>query len=110
MDAFAKHFGGAPVIEVSGRGYPVETIYRPTDDAERGLVDCLGEIADRPLTNPATPRDILVFQTGEREIFETSQLLRREFQERFEIMPLYARCPSANNAGCSSPVADSGSS
>ena len=93
VDAFAKHFGGAPVIEVSGRGYPVETIYRPTDDAERGLVDCLGEIAERPLTNPAGPRDILVFQTGEREIFETSQLLRREFQERFEIMPLYARLP-----------------
>ena len=93
VDAFAKHFGGAPVIEVSGRGYPVETIYRPTDDAERGLVDCLGEIAERPLASPASPRDILVFQTGEREIFETSQLLRREFQERFEIMPLYARLP-----------------
>ena len=91
VEAFAKHFGGAPVVEVSGRGYPVETIYRPTDDAERGVVDCLGEIGSLPHAGGA--RDVLVFQSGEREIFETTQLLRREFEGRFEIMPLYARLP-----------------
>ena len=89
--AFAKHFGGAPVVEVSGRGYPVETIYRPTDDPERGVIDALREIGS---SAPATSaRDVLVFQSGEREIFETTQQLRREFENRFEIMPLYARLP-----------------
>ncbi|MDE0440822.1 MAG: ATP-dependent RNA helicase HrpA [Gammaproteobacteria bacterium] len=111
VEAFAKHFGGAPVVEVSGRGYPVETIYRPTDDVERGVVDALREIGSsrrraRDGTSPSptgpsdddmlpvtTARDVLVFQSGEREIFETTQLLRREFEDRFEIMPLYARLP-----------------
>ena len=111
VEAFARHFGGAPVVEVSGRGYPVETIYRPTDDAERGVVDALREIGssgrrarDGTSPSPTEPsdddvahateaRDVLVFQSGEREIFETTQLLRREFEDRFEIMPLYARLP-----------------
>ncbi|MCY3841337.1 MAG: ATP-dependent RNA helicase HrpA, partial [Gammaproteobacteria bacterium] len=91
VEAFAKHFGGAPVVEVSGRGYPVETIYRPADDPETGVVDALREIGSAPHANSA--RDALVFQSGEREIFETTQLLRREFDDRFEIMPLYARLP-----------------
>ena len=111
VEAFAKHFGGAPVVEVSGRGYPVETFYRPTDDVERGVVDALREIGSsgrraRDGTSPsptgcsdddmlpvARARDVLVFQSGEREIFETTQQLRREFEDRFEIMPLYARLP-----------------
>ena len=91
VEAFAKHFGGASVVEVSGRGYPVETIYRPTDDAERGVVDALREIGSSAHTT--TARDVLVFQSGEREIYETTQLLRRVFEDRFEIMPLYARLP-----------------
>ena len=91
VDAFAKHFGDAPVVEVSGRGFPVETLYRPTDDVERGVIDCLREIEERSPAGRA--RDVLVFQSGEREIFETSHLLRRVFQDRFEIMPLYARLP-----------------
>ena len=99
VDAFAKHFRQAPVVEVSGRGYPVETVYRPVEDAGRELVDCLREIADGAAAGGAggdggVPRDILVFQSGEREIFETSQLLRRELKDRFEIMPLYARLPA----------------
>jgi len=111
VDAFARHLGGAPVVEVSGRGYPVETIYRPTDDAETGVVDALREIgssgrrardgtspsptgpSDDDIPDAAKARDVLVFQSGEREIFETTQLLRREFEDRFEIMPLYARLP-----------------
>ena len=91
VDAFAKHFDDAPVVEVSGRGFPVETLYRPTDDVERGVIDCLREIEERSPAGRA--RDVLVFQSGEREIFETSHLLRRVFQDRFEIMPLYARLP-----------------
>ena len=91
VDAFAKHFDDAPVVEVSGRGFPVETLYRPTDDVERGVIDCLREVEERSPAGRA--RDVLVFQSGEREIFETTHLLRRVFQDRFEIMPLYARLP-----------------
>ena len=91
VDAFAKHFGDAPVVEVSGRGYPVETLYRPTDDVEQGIIDCLHDIDERSSAGRA--RDVLVFQSGEREIFETTHLLRRQFDDRFEIMPLYARLP-----------------
>lgn len=91
VDAFAKHFRGAPVFEVSGRGYPVEVLYRPTDESEQGIVDCLRDIDARSPAGSA--RDVLVFQSGEREIFETTHLLRREFHDRFEIMPLYARLP-----------------
>ena len=91
VDVFAKHFGDAPVIEVSGRGHPVQTVYRPAEDTEQGIIDCLRDIDRRSPARQA--RDVLVFQSGEREIFETTQLLRRAFQDRFEIMPLYARLP-----------------
>ncbi|MCE2502435.1 MAG: ATP-dependent RNA helicase HrpA, partial [Dehalococcoidia bacterium] len=81
--AFADYFDGAPVVEVSGRGYPVETVYLQAVDAqESALVDCLERIAR---DSPAGHRDILVFQSGEREIFDA---------DRFDILPLYARLPS----------------
>ena len=93
VDAFAKRFGDAPVVEVSGRGFPVDVVYRPDEgDAQEALLDCLRTIASQA---PVGDRDILVFQSGEREIFETSQRLRREFAERFEILPLYARLPAS---------------
>ena len=91
--AFADYFGGAPVVQVSGRGHPVETIYAPIEDApEAALVDCLETIAKDA---PAGRKDILVFQSGEREIFENAQLLKKAFQDRFDILPLYARLPPA---------------
>ena len=90
--AFAKHFNGAPVVEVSGRGHPVDTVYRPVeDDPQEALVECLRTIATEA---PVGHRDVLVFQSGEREIFDTAQWLKAEFQDRFEIMPLYARLPA----------------
>ena len=95
VDAFAKHFDGAPVVEVSGRGFPVQVVYSPPatpDDAPANpLVDCLNTIANE---SPAGRRDILVFQSGEREIFENAQLLRKTFADRFDILPLYARLPT----------------
>lgn len=91
VDAFSEHFSGAPIVSVSGRGYPVETRYRPplegTEEAFRG---CLEEIrAERR----AGPRDVLVFVSGEREILEWSHWLKREFRDVFEVLPLYARLP-----------------
>ena len=98
VDAFAEYFDGAPVVRVGGRGYPVKTIFQEAaEDAEStsadegALVDCLRTIAEEA---PAGRRDILVFQSGEREIFDNSQLLRRIFADRFDILPLYARLPT----------------
>lgn len=92
VDAFTEHFGGAPTVRISGRGFPVDTVYRPPeDDAETALTDCLDAIAKEA---PVGRRDILVFQSGEREIFDNAQLLKKTFADRFEILPLYARLPA----------------
>ena len=96
--AFSNHFDDAPVVEVSGRGYPVDVAYRePGDNPLDALGECLDEI-DSGNTRFSSAegsgaRDVLVFQTGEREIFDTSHWLRRRFGERFDILPLYARLP-----------------
>ena len=110
VDAFAELFGGAPVVAVEGRGFPVEVVYRPIEtgsrhtatqsDAERALVDCLAHIAKAA---PVGRRDILVFQSGEREIFDNAKLLKRHFGERFDILPLYARLPAAQQARVFAP-------
>src|SRR6202046_2510902 len=73
-ERFAAAFGGAPIIEVSGRTYPVEVRYRPIEggeDAEAGqaISDAIDELS------AAGPGDILVFLSGEREIRDTADLL-----------------------------------
>lgn len=96
VGAFAKHFGDAPVVQVSGRGYPVEVAYRPAEvgdvDQPQQILDAIREIERRPLQRAS---DVLVFLSGEREIHETSKLLRRELRDRYDILPLYARLPTA---------------
>lgn len=88
---FAEHFDDAPVVEVGGRGYPVTTHYLD-DDApyEDKLVEAIERIDGDPALRNAA-RDVLVFQSGEREILDSARLLRRHFGERFEVLPLYAR-------------------
>ena len=90
-DYFGSHAGPVPVIEVSGRGYPVEVRYAPLgededrDDMARGVareVDAvLGE----------GPGDVLVFSPTERDIRDTAQVLRGRVGRRVEILPLYWR-------------------
>ena len=92
VEAFAAYFDNAPVVEVSGRGYPVELRYVDTDDAEGALVASIEDIAKAPLT---AARDVLVFQYGEREIFSTARTLRQHFGDSLEVLPLYARLPRA---------------
>lgn len=91
-ERFARHFGGAPVIEVSGRSYPVEVRYRPRlgDDGEErdqraAVLDAVDELAAEG------PGDVLVFLSGEREIRETAEALRKHHPKNTEILPLYAR-------------------
>ncbi|MGR9106738.1 MAG: ATP-dependent RNA helicase HrpA [Gammaproteobacteria bacterium] len=93
-ESFAKHFDGAPVIEVSGRTYPVETRYRPVFDAEEaeGEGDLLAAIlaAVEELLQ-CQDGDILVFLSGEREIRESAEMLRKRLRNDCEILPLFSR-------------------
>ncbi|MCY3821769.1 MAG: ATP-dependent RNA helicase HrpA [Gammaproteobacteria bacterium] len=92
VEAFRAHFDGAPVVAVGGRGFPVDVVYREQEDGfEQGLQGCLEEIAR---SGGSGPRDVLVFLSGEREIFDTSRWLKREYGDRYDILPLYARLPS----------------
>ncbi|WP_420341367.1 ATP-dependent RNA helicase HrpA [Vibrio vulnificus] len=91
-ERFSNHFGGAPIIEVSGRTYPVETRYRPLggeteDDRDQleGIFDAVDELCDEGLG------DILIFMNGEREIRDTADALAKRKLKDTEIVPLYAR-------------------
>ncbi|MBR9878932.1 MAG: ATP-dependent RNA helicase HrpA [Gammaproteobacteria bacterium] len=115
VERFSQHFasrdqdGGvrpAPVVEVSGRTYPVEVRYRPLirdeDDEEdrtlsEGILHAVEEIEtiEREKRWFHGPRDILVFLPGEREIRETADVLRRADLKSTEILPLYARLSNA---------------
>jgi ATP-dependent helicase HrpA len=90
-ERFSTHFGGAPVIEVSGRLYPVEVRYRPFDpeDDERELGDAIVDAVDEAARQG--PGDVLVFLPGEREIREAAEALRKHHPPQTEILPLYAR-------------------
>ena len=86
-DKFSTHFDNAPVIEVSGRTYPVELEYREPDEGDgRDLIQQVVDAVDE------LPRDhTLVFLSGEREIHEVAELLRRKQWSNTLILPLYAR-------------------
>ncbi|OBB64126.1 ATP-dependent RNA helicase HrpA [Mycobacterium sp. 852014-50255_SCH5639931] len=108
---FADHFGGAPILEVSGRTHPVEIRYRPlevpvssgreddpddpdheivrteTRDEVEAIVDAIAELEAEPAG------DVLVFLSGEREIRDTAEALGG--LRNTEVLPLYARLPTA---------------
>ena len=121
---FAAHFSGpagpAPIVEVSGRTFPVEIRYRPLElprpadedqemdseaddpdhevvrveprDQTEAIIDALQELSAEP------PGDVLVFLSGEREIRDTTEAIRAAFQKtrrEVEVLPLYARLPTA---------------
>ena len=95
---FAKHFSDAPIINVSGRTYPVEVRYRPLEanvtserdeELQKAIVMAINEISrlDRG--------DILIFLSGEREIRETADTLSRQKLGMTDVLPLYARLSSS---------------
>ncbi|HLI02224.1 MAG TPA: ATP-dependent RNA helicase HrpA, partial [Acidimicrobiales bacterium] len=95
---FAAHFGGAPIVEVSGRTYPVELRYEPVveeaADRDRDQTEAIGD-AVTELVAEGTG-DILVFLSGEREIRDTADALGRLELPDTEILPLYARLSVAD--------------
>ncbi|MFM0171953.1 ATP-dependent RNA helicase HrpA [Paraburkholderia sediminicola] len=122
-DRFARHFGSeekpAPVIEVSGRLYPVEVRYRPVAEDSPAVKSAEGNApstqrGDRPKTQRETdrdlmdaivdavdelcregPGDVLVFLPGEREIRDAAEALRKHHPPHTEILPLFARLSAA---------------
>jgi len=94
---FAEHFGGAPVIEVSGRTYPVEVRYRPVvaDAAgrDRDQVDAICDAVSELATG--LDGDILVFLSGEREIRDAAEAIEGMGLRFTEVIPLYARLSAA---------------
>jgi ATP-dependent helicase HrpA len=93
-DRFAQHFasrhGPAPVIQVSGRLFPVEQRYRPFEESrEYGPNDAIGDAVDELWREGAG--DVLVFLPGEREIREAADHLRRHHPPGVEVVPLFAR-------------------
>jgi len=95
VEKFSKHFDNAPVIEVSGRTFPVEVLYRPPIDNgdERGGADMYSSIlaAIDEIGHLDPQGDILVFLSGEREIREAALQLRRAQIPHLNVLPLYAR-------------------
>ncbi|WP_240776269.1 ATP-dependent RNA helicase HrpA [Nitrincola alkalilacustris] len=102
LERFSQHFNNAPIIEVSGRTFPVEMLYRPLheleeedekeQDLQQGILTAVDELVaiDRQKRSGG-PGDILVFLPGEREIRETAESLRKAELRDTEIIPLYAR-------------------
>ncbi|MGV9536972.1 ATP-dependent RNA helicase HrpA [Streptosporangium sandarakinum] len=89
-ERFSRHFGDAPIVEVSGRTYPVEVRYRPVeedDDQIQAISDAVDELCAEG------PGDILVFLSGEREIRDTADALSK--RKDAEVLPLYARLSAA---------------
>ncbi|MEH6421590.1 DUF3418 domain-containing protein [Pseudomonas sp. CGJS7] len=109
-ERFAAHFGGAPVVSVEGRGYPVSVRYRPLDESGSQATESGAEQPRRPAASSAArsvndgivaacdeitredPRgDVLIFLSGEREIRDAHQALERRKYRETEVLPLYAR-------------------
>ncbi|HET7810562.1 MAG TPA: ATP-dependent RNA helicase HrpA [Steroidobacteraceae bacterium] len=91
---FSRHFGDAPIINVSGRSYPVEVRYRPValdEEDETGVDEQAAILSAVDELWSEQAGDILVFLSGEREIRETAESLRKHHPQKCEVLPLYSR-------------------
>jgi ATP-dependent helicase HrpA len=104
LERFSQHFDDAPIIEVSGRTYPVDVWYRPPldsesegDDSYQPILDAIHEIEthERSVGKGARGGDILVFLSGEREIREAARSIRQAGFQHLEVLPFYARLSMA---------------
>ena len=115
LERFSRHFDGAPVIEVSGRSYPVDVWYRSpqdsktessetensktedSDDSYQPILDAITELAqhERSLGAGQKGGDILVFMSGEREIREAARSIRQAGFPHLEVLPFYSRLSRA---------------
>ena len=94
IDRFAQFFGGAPVVEVSGRTYPVDVIYRPAREDEADLAELVANAVNEVCELDARG-DVLVFLPGEREIREAMGEIEQRALPHTTILPLYSRLSAA---------------
>ena len=92
---FAAHFDDAPVVEVAGRGHPVEVRWRPLEgegaqEGQRSVLDGILAACDE-IARERPQGDTLVFLPGEREIRDAHQALEKRSYRHIEVLPLYAR-------------------
>ncbi|MFF0200907.1 ATP-dependent RNA helicase HrpA [Streptomyces sp. NPDC005017] len=97
-ERFSRHFSDAPIVEVSGRTYPVEVRYRPlleedSEDADRDQITAITDAVEELMGEGKG--DILVFLSGEREIRDTADALTKKQYRFTEVLPLYARLSHA---------------
>ncbi|MCG5213867.1 ATP-dependent RNA helicase HrpA [Streptosporangium sp. KLBMP 9127] len=92
-ERFSRHFGDAPIVEVSGRTFPVEVRYRPINDEQEDQIGAISDAIDELCAEG--PGDILVFLSGEREIRDTADALAKQNLRNTEILPLYSRLSAA---------------
>ncbi|WP_330289600.1 ATP-dependent RNA helicase HrpA [Streptomyces sp. NBC_00576] len=97
-ERFSRHFGDAPIVEVSGRTYPVEVRYRPlleedSEDSDRDQITAICDAVEE--LQGEGKGDILVFLSGEREIRDTADALGKKNYRFTEVLPLYARLSHA---------------
>ena len=118
LERFSKHFNDAPIVEVSGRTYPVDTWYRPlaaeVDEEGESLLDdltvdqailaTLDEIAAHEKAEGKRPGDVLIFLPGEREIRDAADVLRKANLRFTEVLPLYARLTPAEQQKIFAPM------
>ena len=96
-ERFSRHFNNAPIIEVSGRTYPVNIRYQSIvddeDDVERDQLQAIFDAVDE--LSHESMGDILIFMSGEQEIRDTADALQKQNLPHTEILPLYARLSAA---------------
>jgi ATP-dependent helicase HrpA len=106
---FSEYFGGAPVIEVEGRSWPIELRYRPPDPDDETATPLasavLRAVEELGTDSRAIAGDALVFLPGERQIHETLDLLRRDGPRSLELLPLYSRLSAAEQQRIYAPHA-----
>lgn len=96
LERFSRHFDNAPVLEVSGRTWPAEVLYRPwqdeLEDQTHGILEAIEELMRLSRSDSrAQGGDILIFMSGEREIRETALAIRKAAFAGLDVLPLYAR-------------------
>jgi ATP-dependent helicase HrpA len=106
-EAFSRAFDNAPIIEVSGRLYPVEVLYRPIDhfaeeEGEISYVDAAVRAVEE-IASAHPPGDILIFMPGEKDIRETRDMLQGRFGHSREIVPLFGRLSAGDQERVFSP-------
>lgn len=109
---FAKHFSNAPIVSISGKTYPVETLYRPQKNIgneasdlsqKESIFSAIGEILNNDLSIGSISGDVLIFLSSEREIRETAIEIRKRKLPHTEVLPLYSRLQHSEQIKIFSP-------